>query len=202
MLFPYFPSFCGENMKIFCINRKGMIRYTRRIGILIAYQTKNTKEGDFFMQAKELLQRGVISVLIDATVEEIAVLMIEHNISGIPVVNDLGTVLGVVSELDIMRKQLKPESPNVWQLFIWEIQGDGEIEDHRDNLRRYLAKTAGEIMTSPAVTVDELDDIETVGQLMFEHRIKRVFVTKNGKLSGVISRSAFVKQLLQTPQGK
>ena len=54
-------------------------------------------------------------------------------------------------------------------------------------------------MTSPAVTVDEQDDIESVGRLIFDHRIKRVFVTRNGYLSGVISRSAFVKLLIQTP---
>ena len=54
-------------------------------------------------------------------------------------------------------------------------------------------------MTSPAVTVDEQDDIETVGRLIFDRWVKRVFVTKNGYLSGVISRSAFVKLLVQAP---
>ena len=151
------------------------------------------------MQAKDVMHRGVISVLIDTAVEEIAKLMIEHDISGVPVVNDLGTVLGVVSELDLMRKQLKPEEPSVWKLFTREMHGDGKSSNHQDNLRRYLATTAGEIMTSPAVTVDEQDDIEAVGRLMFDHRIKRVFVTRNGYLSGVISRSAFVKLLLQAP---
>ncbi len=151
------------------------------------------------MQAKELMQRGVISVLIDTTVEEIAKLMIENDISGVPVVNDFGTVLGVVSELDIMRKQIKPEEPSVWKLFIWEMKDDGTIEAHRDHLKRYLAKAAGEIMTSPAVTVDEYEDIETVGKLMFERKIKRVFVTRAGALVGVISRSAFVKRLIQAP---
>ena len=151
------------------------------------------------MQAKDVMHRGVISVLIDTTAEEIAKLMIEHDISGVPVVNDLGTVLGVVSEVDLMRKHIKPESPSLWQLFIWEMKDDGEIEDHQDNLRSFLAKTAGEIMTSPAVTVDEQDDIESVGRLIFDHRIKRVFVTRNGYLSGVISRSAFVKLLVQAP---
>lgn len=151
------------------------------------------------MQAKDLMQRGVISVLIDTTVEDIAKLMIEHDISGVPVVNDLGTVLGVVSELDIMRKQVKPESPSLWKLFIWEMKDGGELDNHRDHLKRYLAKNAGELMTAPAVTVDELDDIETVGQLMFERRIKRVFVTRAGSLVGVISRSAFVKRLIQAP---
>ena len=151
------------------------------------------------MLAKDLMQRGVISVLVDTTVEEVAQLMIQNDISGVPVVNDLGTVLGVVSELDVMHKQIEPETPSVWKLFLWEMKDDGKIEEHRDDLRRYLAKTAGEIMTSPAVTVDELDDIETVGQLMFDRKIKRVFVTRNGSLSGVISRSAFVKLLLQAP---
>ena len=151
------------------------------------------------MQAKDVMHRGVISVLIDTPVEEIAKLMIEHDISGVPVVNDLGTVLGVVSELDLMRKQIKPESPSLWQLFVWEMKDDGEIENHQDNLRRFLAKTAGEIMTSPAVTVDEQDDIETVGRLIFDRKIKRVFVTRNSYLSGVISRSAFVKLLIQAP---
>ena len=151
------------------------------------------------MQARELMQRGVISVLIDTTVEEIAQLMIKHNISGVPVVNDLGTVLGVVSELDIMRKQIKPEEPSMWNLFISGLKDGGQREAYQNDLRLYMAKTAGEIMTSPAVTVDELDDIETVGQLMFDRRIKRVFVTKNGYLTGVISRSAFVKKLIQVP---
>lgn len=101
----------------------------------------------------------------------------------------------MVSELDLMRKQIKPESPSLWQMFL----DDGEIEDHQDNLRSFLAKTAGEIMTSPAVTVDEQDDIETVDRLIFDRWVKRVFVTKNGYLSGVISRSAFVKLLVQAP---
>ena len=149
------------------------------------------------MQAKELMQTGVVSVLIDATVEEIAELMVKHDISGLPVVNDLGTVLGVVSELDIMRKQIEPETPSLWKLFVGQMKDGKSIEDYRDHLRRSLAKTAGEIMTSPAVTVDENDDIETVGQLMFDRRIKRVFVTRNGALVGVISRSAFVKRMIQ-----
>ena len=59
-----------------------------------------------------------------------------------------------------------------------------------------MANTAGDIMTSPAITVDEKADLETVGKLMFDNSIKRVFVTENGVLAGVISRSAFVKLLL------
>ena len=57
-------------------------------------------------------------------------------------------------------------------------------------------------MTSPAITVDESDSLETAGRYMFEKKIKRVFVTREGKLVGVISRNAFTKLLLEQLKDK
>lgn len=148
------------------------------------------------MLAKDVMQRQVISVLIDTPIKEIAALMLKHNISGLPVVNDLNTVLGVVSEYDLMRKEIQPNEPNIWKVCLWGLTNDSKLHEYEDTLRKCMANTAGDIMTSPAVTVDEMDDIETVGNIMFEKKIKRVFVTRKGTLIGVISRSAFTKLLL------
>lgn len=148
------------------------------------------------MLAKDVMQRQVITVMIDTPVKEIAALMLQHNISGIPVVNDFNTVLGVVSEFDLMRKEIRPNEPNIWKVCLWGITNNSKIQDYEDSLRKCMANTAGDIMTSPAITAEETDDLETVGNLMFEKKIKRVFVTRNGKLVGVISRSAFTKLLL------
>ena len=52
-------------------------------------------------------------------------------------------------------------------------------------------------MTAPALTVDVEDSLEKVGNLMFNKQIKRVFVTKDEKIAGVVSRSAFTKLLLE-----
>ncbi len=68
--------------------------------------------------------------------------------------------------------------------------------------KKYMGRTAGEIMTSPALTVDEMDNVNEVGKLMFEKRIKRVFVTRRGSLSGVISRSAFIQLLFSDEKKK
>ena len=68
--------------------------------------------------------------------------------------------------------------------------------------KKYMGRTAGEIMTSPALTVDEMDNVNEVGKLMFEKRIKRVFVTRRGSLSGVISRSAFIRLLFSDEKKK
>ena len=147
------------------------------------------------MIAKEVMKTELVTLREDTPVKEIARLMLEHDISGLPVVDGQGKVLGVVSELDLMRKQIKPNDPSIWTM-LWGMDADRE-KKQRDAIRKYMGKTAGEVMTSPALTVDVSDSLEKVGNLMFNKQIKRVFVTDGGKLAGVISRSAFTKLLLE-----
>ncbi|MBP5200039.1 MAG: CBS domain-containing protein [Schwartzia sp.] len=147
------------------------------------------------MLAKEVMNTKVISVTETTPVKEVAKLMLDNSISGLPVVNDKGKVLGVVSELDLMRKQIEPNKPSIWTM-LWGKNQEG-VQKYIDDLRKYMGKTAGEIMTSPALTVDVLDSLEAAGNIMFNKQIKRVFVTENDKLVGVISRSVFTKLLLE-----
>ena len=151
------------------------------------------------MIAREVMKTEVVTLREDTPVKEIARLMLAHDISGLPVVDEQGNVLGVVSELDLMRKQIKPNEPSIWTM-LWGMDADRE-KKQRDVLRKYLGNTAGDIMTSPAMTVDVSDSLEKVGNLMFNKQIKRVFVTDGGKLAGVVSRSAFTKLLLEGNKG-
>ena len=147
------------------------------------------------MLAKDVMQTKIISVQKDASVREIARLMLKHDISGLPVVDEQGHVLGVVSELDLMRKHIAPNEPSIWTT-LFGGQGGDLADKYQDACRKYMGKTAGEVMTSPALTVDISDSLEKVGNLMFNKQVKRVFVTKDEKLAGVVSRSAFTKLLL------
>ena len=147
------------------------------------------------MLAKDVMQKDPIAVSTDTTIEEVAQLMIRHAISGFPVVDASKKVVGVVSEMDLMRKEIKPHEPGVWQVCVWGVS-NSKVAEYADALRKYMAKTAGEIMTSPAVSVEVDEPLETVGNLMFEKKIKRVIVTDRGRLAGVISRSAFTKLFL------
>ena len=149
------------------------------------------------MLAKEIMKTEVITLSPEATITEIARLMVENEISGFPVVDGEKRLLGVVSEMDLMYKDVKLDEPSVWELCLWSALGSKEIYEYKDSFRKFRARTAAEIMTSPAIAVDENDDVSKVGNLMFTRHIKRVFVTRNEKLAGVISRSAFVKMLLE-----
>lgn len=149
------------------------------------------------MLAKDVMKKDVVSVAPDATVEEVARLMVEKGVSGLPVVDEEQIVVGVVSELDLMRKEIRPDEPGVWRICVWSLGNEKKLDDYRDAVRKYMAQTAGEIMTSPAITVHANDSLEIVGNLMFEKNIKRVIVTENGKLAGLISRSVFTELLLE-----
>ena len=147
------------------------------------------------MLAKDVMKTEVVTVRESTPVKEVAKLMLEHDISGLPVVDKQGKVLGVVSELDLMRKQIAPNEPRIWAT-LWGMD-ENSVEKYVDALKKYMGKTAGEVMTSPALTVDVSDSLERAGNLMFDKQIKRVFVTDDGKLAGVISRSAFTKLLVE-----
>ena len=147
------------------------------------------------MLAKDVMKTELVTLSADTHVKEIAKLMLAHDISGLPVVSQQGEVLGVVSELDLMRKHIKPNDLSIWTM-IWGMDAD-KTKKYQDALRKYLGKTAEDVMTAPALTVDAEETLETVGNLMFNKQIKRVFVTKDEKLAGVISRSAFTKLLLE-----
>ena len=148
------------------------------------------------MLAKEIMKSEVITLSPETTITEIAQIMVKNDISGLPVVDGEKRLLGVVSEMDLMYKDVKLDEPSVWELCLWSALGSKEIYEYKDSFRKFRARTAAEIMNSPAIAVDENDDVSKAGNLMFSRRIKRVFVTRNEKLVGVISRSAFVKMLL------
>ena len=73
------------------------------------------------MLAKDLMEPNVISIRKETPAQEIANLMLKHNISGLPVVDRLGNVLGVVSELDLMLKEIKEDEPGFLEVLFWGI---------------------------------------------------------------------------------
>ena len=165
--------------------------------------------------AKDIMKTEVVKVGPETPVKEVARLMLACDISGFPVVDDQGKVLGVVTELDLMRNQIAPNEPSIWSTTeldlmrnqiapnepsiwstIWGMDAE-RMKKYQDARRKYMAKTAGEVMTSPALTVDVSESLERVANIMFNKQIKRLFVTDGDKLAGVISRSAFTKLMLE-----
>ena len=148
------------------------------------------------MKAKDIMTHDPITIGPKTNIREIAEILTTHNISGLPVVGEDGAVLGIVSEGDLMRKEIAPKTPDVLSILGAIIYYNG-LKEYQQAFRKMSATTAEEIMTARVVTVQQHEDVSQVGQIMLDHAIKRVPVLAGNQLVGIISRSDIVKMLLQ-----
>jgi CBS domain-containing protein len=146
------------------------------------------------MKVDELMTKDAISVAPEAPLKEVGMLLAEHHISGLPVVDADGRVLGVVSEADILVKEQGPESRH-GGLFAWLLEGG------RADQGKLAARTAGEAMTAPAVTVLARKHVADAARLMTEHGIKRLpVVDAQGKLVGIVTRTDLVRAFARSDE--
>ena len=146
------------------------------------------------MRIYDLMSRAVVSVRPETPLKEVARLMVEHAISGIPVVDERSVVVGVISESDFMIKERGREhisrSPLRWLL------GEG-----RHDLDRVEATAAGQAMTSPPITIaGQTTSLREAAMMMAEHKVNRLPVTEAGKLVGIITRGDLLRVYTQTDE--
>ena len=153
--------------------------------------------GVISVKAKDIMSADVITVQKDATIEEIAHILTEKNISGVPVVDDDNSVIGVVTQKDLLYKKIEPRFPPVVEI-LGGLIFLKSVKNYNEELRKLVATKAEEIMTKKVVTVDEDTDIERIAELMVEQDINRIPVVKASKLVGIISRTDVVKYIAKT----
>jgi CBS domain-containing protein len=139
------------------------------------------------MKVEELMTRDVIAVEPEAPLKEVASLLAEHRISGLPVVDGTRHVLGVVSEADILVKERGPEARHGGH-FGWLLAGG------RADQEKLAARTAGEAMTAPAITIGAGKEVSEAARLLTDRGIKRLpIVDSDRTLVGLVTRSDLVR---------
>lgn len=146
------------------------------------------------MKAHQIMSRDVVTVTPAMPVRDIAALMTEKRISGVPVVSADGTVVGIVSESDLLRRaEIGTVPPRKWWLNFFSDP---------DALARQYTKTHGlraeDVMTHPVISVGEDADLSEIARTLDKHKVKRLPVLQDGKLVGIISRADIVRALSQT----
>jgi CBS domain-containing protein len=131
---------------------------------------------------KDVMSTHPVSVSKDASFKELAAKLFELGVSGFPVVDGDGKVIGVVSEADMMAKEAWAGGHHGWQ-------GRIGAAVHRTERRKAGGVTAGDLMTSPAVTVTADDTVSRAASLMYSRKLKRLpVVDAAGRLVGIVSR--------------
>lgn len=147
------------------------------------------------MQAQDIMVKEVITVHQDATIAEIAKVLYDNDISGVPVVDDEGLLAGIVSEGDLLHKETSPRLPDFVNVLGAIVYYNG-VERYNDDFKKLTAAQASAMMTKPVITVSPEAEIDSVVKLMLEHHIKRIPVVKDGKIVGIISRRDIIKLLV------
>ncbi len=144
------------------------------------------------MNVADVMTRHVISVAPDATVETAARQMLERGISGLMVVDAKGELAGVVTEGDLLRRdELGTVRHRPWWLRMLLSPGRQAADFTRAHGRRVK-----DVMTQDVITVSADAPLEEVVEAMERHRIKRVPVTENNRVIGVVSRSDLMRALV------
>jgi CBS domain-containing protein len=138
------------------------------------------------VQIETIMTRKVLSVRPETPLKDVARLLSENHISGLPVCDADGAVLGVVSEADILRKE-EGIPAGVGGRFAWLFRRRG------GELDKVAARTAGEAMTAPAVTGRPIQQVSDAARVMIEHRINRLPVVNAGRLVGIVTRADLIR---------
>jgi CBS domain-containing protein len=136
------------------------------------------------MQAKDIMTTNVISVSEDTPVHEVVGLLLRYRISAVPVVDNMGKVVGIVSEGDLLRPE--GASPaGMRRSWLLEAAFTGQLVEHE----KAHGRTAGAVMTRNVIAVNESTPLNEIAGLLERHHIKRVPVLSDGKLAGIVSRA-------------
>lgn len=143
------------------------------------------------MRVKEFMTSPVVTVAPDRPIAEAAQLMLEHRISGLPVVDKSGRLVGIVSERDLLRRR-SGEEPAKRPHWLQLMTERSALEEEP---ARFHTLTVADVMTPGPLTVTETTPLEEAGKLLEQRRIKRLPVVRGPQVVGVISRADLLRAL-------
>ena len=143
------------------------------------------------MIVKDIMNTSVKTATVDAPIKDIASIMCFNKISGVPVVDDGNKLVGVLSEKDILRNMF----PGIEEII--DEGGSPDFEAHENDYKNLLDKKAGDIMTNAVASVSPDMPVLKAASIMCVKKIRRIPVTEDDKLVGIISIGDVHKALLQ-----
>ncbi|MEZ4865464.1 MAG: CBS domain-containing protein [Caldilineaceae bacterium] len=150
------------------------------------------------MQVREMMSSPAVTVTPETKIPEIARLMREKQISGLPVVDGTSKLLGLITELDLIERNAPLKEPRYLAVLAGLIPVSlDEYSDYREQVRHVLATNAQEIMSKPAHIVTPATDMETVMRLMMDPTNTLLPVVENEQVIGVITRTDLVRVIEQ-----
>ena len=148
------------------------------------------------MLAKDIMKKEVISVREDQTLKDVVEMMIKYDVSGLPVINISGKIVGIISERDILRhgrKIFMTESISLLGIMLYEQNP----ESYEEELSQALKLIVSKIMVRDVIVADENEPVGEIAHIMMEEGVNRVPILKDGELVGIIGREDIIRAIAE-----
>lgn len=146
------------------------------------------------MNAEDIMIRDVLTISPEDGIEKVAKILVETGISGLPVVNEDGKVVGIITEGDLVYQQKKLNIPAY--LNFLDILVPLGREEFLEDLKKMTAFKVEDLMTKDVIMVGEKTNITEIATLMVENKINRVpVVDQEQRLLGIITRHDIIKHI-------
>ena len=150
------------------------------------------------MRAKDIMTTQVLTVTPDTPVREVAAFLLQHHISGVPVVDSAGRVLGMIGEIDLIHRiAARGERHRSW----WQTLIAGPSVDAAEFVKIHGLRAA-DVMTSDVATTTEDTPVEEIAHTLEARQIRRVPVIRDGKLVGIVSRADLLRVIVAATSEK
>jgi CBS domain-containing protein len=144
--------------------------------------------------ARDIMCTSPVTVTPDVTVKDLVAVFREKKIGGVPVVDDEGMLVGIVTEGDLMAMDADVQMPHYFELFD-SIIYLGSQKKFKEQLKKAAAATVADLMTPAPMTIGPDDPARAAATLMSRHGFDRVPVEEDGKVVGIITRHDIMKIL-------
>lgn len=146
------------------------------------------------LRAQDIMTTEVVSVTPQTALKELAALFDKHNISAMPVVDELGILRGIVSTTDLIDRDKPLHIPTVISIFDWVLYLESE-KNFEEQVRRISAQTVAEICTTEVVACTPETAVSDIADLMVKNKVHLIPVVNQGQVVGVVARLDIVRAM-------
>lgn len=142
------------------------------------------------MRARDIMTTSVVTVSPETDIAEAVKLMLDRQISGVPVIDDAGRLIGILTEGDLMRRAELDTGRQSW----WINPISSPEQEAKAYVKAHGLKVK-DVMTREVVTISEQEPLDRIAMVFEERGIKRTPVVRGGKVVGIVSRANLLRSL-------
>ena len=143
----------------------------------------------------DVMTKGPISVTPQTSLEEAIQILAEKKISGLPVVDDNGKIVGVISETDLMWQETGVEAPP-YIMFLDSVIYLQNPARYNKEIHKALGQTVGEVMSDRPITIEPDRSVKEAARIMHEKKVRRLpVIDSQSKLLGIITQGDVIRMM-------